>query len=60
MSRASQHRERSLRFGAMGVPSVESFGGGGEGGVEVVDQSPIISTRGRYVTTRFRRSWELA
>ena len=41
MSRASQHLERSLRFGAMDVPSAESFGAGGEGGEEV-DQNPIV------------------
>jgi hypothetical protein len=42
MSRASQHFERSLRFGAMGVPSVESLGAGGEDGAEDVDQKPIV------------------
>jgi hypothetical protein len=30
MSRASQHFDRSVLFGAMGVPSAEIFGFGGD------------------------------
>ena len=40
-SRASQQCERWLRFGASGVPSADTFGGGGVEGVED-ENSPIF------------------
>ncbi len=41
ISRASQHFARSLRPGAIGVPSVEIFGAGGEGEEEELENQPM-------------------
>lgn len=53
-SRASQQRARWVRSGAMGAPSVEIFGGGGEGEEA---QNPIVmwSCDGRWKGV----AWEL-
>ena len=46
MSRASQHFARSLRPGAIGVPSVDIFGAGGEVEEELENQPiPYYTTR---------------
>lgn len=42
ISRASQHFARSLRPGAMGVPSVEIFGAGGEGEEGELENQPMV------------------
>ena len=40
-SLASQHLARCVRSGAIGAPSEEIFGGGGEAGAEL--KSPIVA-----------------